>query len=72
MSIQELLQQAQQLSLQERAQLVKLLVDDIATAQSQSKKDDWQSFIERMYGALADDPIERPPQLPISDREPIE
>ena len=23
----------------------------------------WQDFVNRMYGALADDPIERPPQL---------
>ena len=29
-------------------------------------------FFERTYGALADDPIERPPQLPLEERDPIE
>jgi hypothetical protein len=29
-------------------------------------------FFERTYGALADDPMERPPQLPLDDRDPIE
>lgn len=34
--------------------------------------EDWPSFVERMYGVLADDPIERPPQLPLTERDPIE
>lgn len=29
-------------------------------------------FFDRTYGALADDPIERPPQLPLEERDPIE
>ncbi|HEX2623336.1 MAG TPA: hypothetical protein VHL11_24415 [Phototrophicaceae bacterium] len=29
-------------------------------------------FFDRTYGALADDPIERPPQLPLEARDPIE
>jgi hypothetical protein len=29
-------------------------------------------FFDRTYGALADDPLERPPQLPLEDRDPIE
>ena len=29
-------------------------------------------FFDRTYGALADDPIKRPPQLPLEEREPIE
>ena len=29
-------------------------------------------FFNRTYGALADDPIERPPQLPLEEREHIE
>ncbi len=29
-------------------------------------------FFERTYGALADDPIERPPQLPLEERDLIE
>ena len=29
-------------------------------------------FFDRTYGALADDPIERPLQLPLEERDPIE
>jgi hypothetical protein len=29
-------------------------------------------FFDRTYGALADDPIIRPPQLPLEVREPLE
>lgn len=29
-------------------------------------------FFNRTYGALVDDPIERPPQLPLEERDPIE
>ena len=29
-------------------------------------------FFDRTYGALADDPIERPPQLPLEERDPVE
>jgi hypothetical protein len=32
----------------------------------------WEDFVNRMYGALADDPIERPPQLPLETRDVIE
>lgn len=29
-------------------------------------------FFDRTYGALADDPLERPPQLPLETRDEIE
>jgi hypothetical protein len=32
----------------------------------------WHEFIERTAGSLADSPIERPPQLPTEEREPLE
>ena len=32
----------------------------------------WEEFVDRTAGILADDPIERPPQLPLEDREPLE
>jgi len=32
----------------------------------------WQEFLKRTYGILADDPIERPEQLPLEEREPLE
>lgn len=35
-------------------------------------QEDWTAFVNRMYGALAHDPIERPPQLPLEERDVIE
>ena len=32
---------------------------------------DWHEFIERTAGSLADTPIERPPQPPLENREPL-
>jgi hypothetical protein len=34
--------------------------------------EDWADFVNRMYGALADDPIERPEQLPLEVRDELE
>ena len=31
----------------------------------------WADFVRQTAGSLADDPIERPPQLPYEDREQI-
>jgi len=38
----------------------------------QSEKEDWVAFINRTYGILADDPIERPEQPPYDVRDEIE
>lgn len=37
-----------------------------------SPDDDWSNFVDRFYGALAHDPIERLPQLPLEVRDSIE
>lgn len=34
--------------------------------------EDWETFVNRTYGILADDPIERPPQLSFEVRDEIE
>jgi hypothetical protein len=36
------------------------------------KQMSWHDFIEHTAGSLADSPIERPPQLPYEEREPLE
>ncbi len=36
------------------------------------KRMSWREFVDNTAGLLADDPIERPPQLPLEDREPME
>lgn len=35
-------------------------------------KEDWTTFVNRTYGILKDDPIERPRELPEDVREPFE
>jgi hypothetical protein len=35
-------------------------------------KSDWHELLRETYGILADDPIERPPQLPLEERERLE
>jgi hypothetical protein len=40
--------------------------------ESMTSEEDWADFVNRMYGALADDPIERPPELPWAERDEIE
>ena len=36
------------------------------------EREDWEAFVNRTYGTLADDPIERPAQLPLEVRDEIE
>jgi hypothetical protein len=35
------------------------------------KRMPWNEFIDKTAGILTDDPIQRPEQLPLEDREPI-
>ena len=37
-----------------------------------SSSDDWEAFVSATYGILADDPIERPEELPADIRDDIE
>lgn len=54
----------------DRLRMVELLA---ITLQSDLRpQSDWHTALRATYGILADDPIERPAQLPLEDREPIE
>lgn len=44
----------------------------IYTVHSTPDQEDWAAFVNRTYGILADDPIERPPELPPDERDEIE
>lgn len=69
-TLETLFEQVQQLSLGQRLRMMELLA---TTLQSDvAKKSDWHTALRATYGILADDPIERPPQLPLDVREPIE
>jgi hypothetical protein len=66
----ELFEQLQKLSAIERLRMMELLA---VTLQSDLiQPSEWHTALNATYGILADDPIERPPQLPIEDREPLE
>lgn len=56
----------------EKWQLVRHLLDELETEKKATAPEDWADFVNRMYGALADDPIERPLQLPLTERDPID
>jgi len=65
---------ADRLSLAEKARLMEHLSStlrhDLESLDFQRMS--WHEFIEHTAGILADDPIERPPQLPLEEREPLE
>ncbi|HUN09165.1 MAG TPA: hypothetical protein PLQ56_21340 [Aggregatilineales bacterium] len=71
---QDVITLAEQLPLVERVRLI----EDVSASLSRDleieafRRMPWQEFIERTAGILADDPIERPAQLPLESREPIE
>lgn len=44
----------------------------VYTAQPPAEKEDWETFVNRTYGSLADDPIERGEQPPMDIRDAIE
>ena len=65
-----LFEQVQKLSPTERLRMMELLAVTLQT--DLVRQTDWHSALRATYGILADDPIERPPQLPLEEREPIE
>jgi len=72
MSIQEILRETEKMSNADKWQLVRHLLDDLQAVDKPFEKESWSDFVNRMYGALADDPIERLPQLPLSKRDSID
>ena len=70
---QTVVELADQLPLAEKARLIEHLS---ATLRQNLEVEayqrmDWHEFIERTAGSLADTPIERPPQPPLENREPL-
>lgn len=72
MSIQEIIRETEKMSNADKWQLVRHLLDELAEENQTGISESWVDFVNRMYGALADDPIERLPQLPLTDRDPID
>ena len=72
MSLQEILRETEKISTTEKWQLVRHLLNELQRIDRPLQHESWSDFVNRMYGALADDPIERPPQLPLTERDPID
>ncbi len=49
-----------------------VLVYTLQARSTVSRELDWETFVNENYGSLADDPIERPAELPFDIRDEIE
>ncbi len=70
MTFETLVEQVQNLEPVQRLRMMEVLarslqIDFLSEA-------DWHTALRATYGILADDPIERPEQLPLEEREPLE
>lgn len=72
MTLQNLLDEAKRLPMTEKWQLVRHLLNELESEKQAATHEGWEDFVNRMYGALADDPIERPSQLPLTERDQID
>lgn len=72
MTLHEILHEAEKMSNADKWELVRHLLDDLQGVDLHSQQESWTSFVNRMYGALMDDRIERPEQLPLTERDPID
>ena len=72
MSLQNLLDEVERLPTAEKWQLVRHLLDDLEAEKKAVSREGWANFVNRMYGALADDPIQRYEQGEYEEREPLE
>jgi len=65
---------AERLSLAEKVRLIEHLSATLRLDLEVEafKRMSWHEFIDQTAGSLADDPIERPAQLPLESREPLE
>ena len=63
MTFETLFEQVQKLAPTQRLRMMELLA---ATLKADFvRQTDWHTALKATYGILADDPIERPPQLPL-------
>lgn len=69
-NFETLFAQVQKLSPSQRLRLMELLA--VSLQADFVRETDWHTALQAAYGILADDPIERPLQLPVEEREPIE
>lgn len=72
-NMKELLDVVEQLPSTEKWQLVRHVLQSLEHEQTAPASGaSWHDRLLALYGVLADVPLERPPQLPLEEREPIE
>lgn len=71
---QSVVEVADQLPLAEKARLIEHLSAALRhnLELEAYRRMSWHEFIENTAGSIADSPIERPPQPPYEEREPLE
>jgi hypothetical protein len=69
-TLEAVLEQAQHLSPQDQLRLVERLAATLQT-EITAPQVDWHQALRDTYGIIKDDPLERPPQLPLEERDPI-
>lgn len=71
--LQDLYKEVEQLPVSEKWQLVRHVLQSLEEERGVSGPGrGWQERLRALHGVLADDPLERPPQLPLEEREPVE
>ncbi|MGB1289042.1 MAG: hypothetical protein ACPG7F_21085 [Aggregatilineales bacterium] len=70
MTVHELIQQAEQLSTDDKWYLVKQVLTSLEQ-KPETKNLPWSEFLKQTYGSLRDTPIERADQGNYEDREPL-
>lgn len=72
--LERILNEAEKLSLADRMHLIEQLSARLRQELEVEayKQMPWKEFLARTYGSTADSPIERAPQPPLEEREPLE
>ena len=67
-TLETVISQAHQLSPSDKLRLMAWLTQSLQAVVAQTSDEDWHQFIQRTYGSLADDPIQRWPEGDFEDR----
>ncbi len=71
MTMDNLVDEIDRLPPADKWRLVNHILRSLQQEQRQTQND-WKQSLKATHGILADDPIERPSQLPLEEREPFE
>ncbi|MBE2267716.1 MAG: hypothetical protein IAE80_05750 [Anaerolinea sp.] len=72
MSLDQLLDEVEQLPAAEKWRLVRHVLRSLEQQQTAAPRSDWHAFLRATFGSLKDMPIERHDQGNYEEREPLE